>query len=390
MNRKLFLSLFFLACLTIIGCSDNQSQNSNLVPDEESSKIRQEMQGVYPTISELYTYLWSDKDISTPESREAVGKILDNLINTFHKVEKKSVASQNEPGFKAAYDANMYLLQDVRKQVPTASSDYLKWRLRGVTANCASCHTRLEAPRNFPGEIPVDKSLSAESQVAQGDFLIATRQFDRADTYFLNLSTAFIASDINRPYFWEAVKRYLLVVTRVERDYKVASENLRKLKNKNYLIEEESYRLGNWIAHLSEFRFPKKRSEMIPLSRALLNTVIGQQKIDVDEDNFASTLLATSLLHQYLNEETTNEERKEAMLLLGEAYSHLPLDLFNTFPELYLTQCINEFPGTEEAKIAYQMLQERIYFISSGSGGTNVVPEDARRLRDLRQKAWAK
>jgi hypothetical protein len=388
MNTKFIRSFIFFSLLFVTSCAGNQNQNAEVASEKETLSIRQDMQGVYPTISELYSYIWSDKEISKPESREEISEILDNLIDSFHKIDEKSQESQSEPGFKAAFDANLYLLEEVKKQVPYASDDYLKWRLRGVTANCASCHTRLEAPRDFPGAIPESRATTVQGQIAQGDFLIATRQFKTADTYFLNLSNAFIDSEHNRPYFWEALKRYVMVVSRVEREYREASENLIEIKNKSHLSEEETYRLGNWIAHLSEFKFPKKREEMIPLAKALLITVLGQQKLDIDEDNYASTILATSLIHHYLSEKTTEEERREALLLLAQAYSHLPLDLFSTFPELYLTQCITEFPGTAEAKTAYRMLQERIYFMSSGSGGMNVIPEDARRLRELRAKAY--
>jgi hypothetical protein len=57
-------------------------------------------------------------------------------------------------------------------------------------------------------------------------------------------------------------------------------------------------------------------------------------------------------------------------------------------PDAYLIQCIDEFPGTDDAKRAFTLYRELVVLAFSGSGGTD-LPTDVRvKLMELHDKAF--
>src|SRR5690606_2331569 len=95
---------------------------------------------------------------------------------------------------------------------------------------------------------------------------------------------------------------------------------------------------------------------------------------------------ATSILHSFL-QTAEGDARRQAFFLLALGYQKIPIPSFELFQEMYLEQCIREFPGTVEAKKAYSLLEELIEFESTGSGGLNLDPQDTEKLRELRSLA---
>ena len=119
----------------------------------------------------------------------------------------------------------------------------------------------------------------------------------------------------------------------------------------------------------------------------LLDEVKSNSSIESDELTLVQTLRATTLLHGYLEGDRTSAERQTPTYLLALAYSHLPISVFDGFRELYLEQCIREFPGTTEAQAALKIYKQNLEIENSGSGGLHLDDESKAKLDELTKLA---
>jgi hypothetical protein len=55
---------------------------------------------------------------------------------------------------------------------------------------------------------------------------------------------------------------------------------------------------------------------------------------------------------------------------------------------MYLEQCIQEFPGSTDAKNAFRVYRQHIIADFTGSGGTDIPDEVSIHLDELRKKAY--
>jgi hypothetical protein len=95
-----------------------------------------------------------------------------------------------------------------------------------------------------------------------------------------------------------------------------------------------------------------------------------------------------SVIHAVLDRaETTLEERKRSLLLLGSAYSRLDLFFAGGWAEMYLEECIHEFPGSKEAKEAFAVYKSFVTAGFTGIKGDDVPPEIELKFNELGRKA---
>lgn len=390
----LYRFIFIFIVLSLTAC--HQSTGDIIADNSKDDvlKLKGEMQGVYAYVSKLYNYVFLEEELTSKKARKDLIKTIEEIEEGFHKIEEVSKNEQKEPGFRAAFLANKYLLNELKSDAKTASDEFIRWELRGLTANCSSCHTRSKVEKDFSGVIPQVKDKSAHMQIAVADFLIATRQFGKAEDYLIEILDSHQGVGDGSILFFQALKRYILVATRVKQQYRESADLLDNLLEQKELSNGSTSRIKYWSDSLKSISKPDVHAVFLPQNqkldkaKQLLSPILNAERFDDDEMNFVNTLLATSLLHELLSSEISSEQLRESMLLLGQAYLHLPIETFSNYPEIYLTQCVKDYPKSKEAKIAYGLLEDRIKFLSTGSSGLNMTVEDTRKLRELRELAY--
>jgi hypothetical protein len=100
-------------------------------------------------------------------------------------------------------------------------------------------------------------------------------------------------------------------------------------------------------------------------------------------------LRGTAILHEQLEAGTLKAaERPRALYLLGFAYLQVPLFFAEDWAEIYLERCINEFPGSEDAKRSYRVYRDHVLDDYTGTGGTSLPDDIKLHLEGLRAKAY--
>ena len=344
--------------------------------------VKGEMRDAYSAARSLFYFVWAAPDgFSKDNHHQEISQILDRLSQDFHRVEKSAGPLSNDPGFRVALLTNQRLIADARKRFNDDKKDYALWRLRSLTNNCIACHSRYEVPADFIGaETPV-AGESFESKFARAQFLLATRQFEAASNEFYALATAPTVSESDA---FRSLQLWLVAEVRVKNRAAHTAEKLQQLFNTRSVSPENHILLQSWLKDL-KLTEPKS---LVNVRNALVTK--GDNDLSIQQLNrqLVRTLRASAFLHQFLTGTPQLGERREATYLLALAYSRMPIGSFEVFRELYLEQCIREFPGSKEAQQSFMILDNIVQQENTGSGGLNLEESQRRYLEELRSVAF--
>jgi hypothetical protein len=347
------------------------------------------MRDVYVLSDELFTYAWSNDTISTPKEKQRISFLLEKLDKDFHKVEKLAGAREKEPGFEQSLKNQQRMLHDIRRRLGSDQDDYTIWRLRGLMSNCVSCHSRFAQAVDFPARGSNTSGDSFESSLAEADFLVATRQFDKGSQALLRLVLDTDDLGISAGDSFDALKHWLLVEVRVKARYLPAIATIKRIQRESRFDGYRDQILNAWISDLEELASFGGAKTDLAYVQLLLDNRLDNESIESQERRLVKTLRATTILHEMLSVKLPKEQRREALFQLGYAYEQIPIASLEVFGDSYLEQCIEDFPGTEQAQKAYRLYKSSIELKSTGSGGVHLDEEQVKRLRELEKLAFS-
>lgn len=351
--------------------------------------VQGEMRDIYGASKELSQLLLEPERFESPRSHDRVLALLDRLSSDFHNVERDAPVSSFEPGFRVVLMSQRALLRDARDRFAAGHKDYAQWRLRGLLSNCVACHTRQQVPADFVASSRAD-AATIEDSLAAADLLAASRQFEDASSAYMKVVRAALAGKASPSLGTEAMKSWLVIQVRAKSRLSTAADEIDEAllafaKIRSDGPEELRSAMRNWAADLRALQSFRWGNRPVDEAHRMMGEVLRENRRDVDSAKLPSTLLASAKLHELLEAGgLTQDQRRRATYLLAEAYLHLPVRSLEVFSELYLEQCIREFPGSNEAQWCYADLNSLIERESTGSGGTQIPPETERRLRELR------
>lgn len=353
----------------------------------EAQTLRSDMQQVYQVSSELFGYAWDQKKFEDPRAAQRIAELLDKLRTDFHEVRRDAPIAMFEPGFEASLKTTQETLADIQRRFVEGDRDYARWQLRGLTANCIACHSRMDVKADFTGKIPLPDDDSFESRLASAEFLMATRQFDKASDALYRLASSSGKKFPGEHDAFRALKLWLVIETRVKTRPEASISKLKALLKGDNFSGVRKEAIKQWVEDLGQ-GYPEQSS--VSTAKDLLEPVLGASAVQEHEEHLVTTLMATSMLHELLSEKISQDELRRGTYLLAVAYNCVPILSFEVYRPLYLERTIRMFPQTEEAQKAFVMYQEYLEYMNSGSGGVHLEHEDMRRLRELRHLAFGK
>ncbi|MCB0344812.1 MAG: hypothetical protein KDD66_06835 [Bdellovibrionales bacterium] len=376
MNNKFFSTA--LCFLLLLVCAPRAAS---------SQTLRDDMQKLYGVASELFGYAWDKKKFEDPRSNARIIELLNTLSTDFHQVRTDAPITMFEPGFAEVLKTTEQTLSDIERRFREGDRDYARWQLRGLTANCIACHSRMDVKSDFAGKILLPDDDSFESRFASAEFLMATRQFDKASDALYRLASGSGNKFPGQHDAFRALKMWLVIEARVKNRPSTSISKLKSLLEKEKFSEDQEAAIQQWIEDLGS---PQPKEPSVKSAQKLLEPVIGATAVQDHEAHLVTTLWATSELHELLAGKLSPNHRRTATYLLAVAYNCVPILSFEVYRPLYLERTIRMFPNTPEAQKAFVMYQEYIEFMNSGSGGVHLEREDMERLRELRHLAFGK
>jgi len=347
---------------------------------EES--VRGGMNSLLAAFRDIQPYLVDQERFADPESRDEVTELLDGLRSNFHKLENIPSHFQPLPGFRENTKSVAEMLDDSSRRFREGKTAYAWWRLRKLPSECFGCHATYKVSNHYSNQSAIAPSLDP---LNRGRFLLATRQFTEAEVAFREV--------LNNPGYrfnYDEVLRSLLLVTiRVEGKPNEGIAMFKEILATSKLPEEDAHEVQRWIEQLTQWskEGTKPRRDPVIFGEKLIH--MGSSSSPTQTQNDVALLRGTALIHEQLEAGTVKAaERPHALYLLGFAYLQLPLFFAEDWAEIYLERCINEFPGSDDAKRSYRAYRDHILDDYTGTAGTTLPDDIKLHLEGLRAKAY--
>lgn len=364
-----------------------------------SCQIGQDGDGIVETMREvngvherLYSYVWGRDQFENPSNKKEILDLLSDLETHFQKLESSKTLAIKDPGFAITLGVQTSLLREARTRFEAGDFSYAKFKLKGMTENCMTCHSRFEVKKDFYGSMPLPEGTDFEDRLRVGQFLIATRQFERAEDYLFTLAreVSEVASGYNLAL--DAVKLWLLVEVRVKENFHGSASSLSTLIDRPCFQGEVRDILSRWVVDLKALE--SNKSETLGDTRTVLNQVgkmlsskLLERRLIDDNYDFVKTARSSSLLHSLLIRDLSVDERREALTALAIVYSRMPIDFLKHLAPMYAELVIRQYPHSAEARTVFSLYKEQFDFERTGSGGEHLSDDDRLKYEELEKLA---
>ena len=372
--------------IAVIACLLSVGMRASVFAEDGSTTVKPQMVKAYAAFGELQRYLVSEQRFTDKNNEKRISALLDDLSESFESVREEKISLKDQPGFRETLTVVSERIQGASTRFDNGQKSYALWEMKTVGNYCVSCHTTFSAASEFSGDSP---SVKGMSDLEKAEFLLATRQFDKAEPLFKKA----VFGVKNPRERMQALRKWLIVHIRVLQDPRAALTDLdtmiRKVSFSTYEKRE-----------LLEYREAMKRwvregeGQNVSLRRAenLLRQSLGMHDLLDARESTVELLRATAMLHELLEEEVegNSPDRARILYLLGLSYSRLPLYFVNELPDFFLELCIRENPGQKVARQCYRLYANNTYLDFTGSGGSSIPDDVQRQMERLYKIAYSK
>lgn len=387
MHKKLSTN-FFLIILTslFVGC---QSPHKNSPPSQkgdQKASWKAKMHEMSSNLRVLAPYIYSEKSFSDAKNKEVIEKNLTEFsknLKTFKNLHKESLPD-DDPSLLVTLDRLKSDVEQAHRSFLSQDQSFARANLRGVTQYCFFCHTR--RAQGLSLKWPTNETLPGASAIETGDYLVATRQFEKAKSVFKKI----IFSEESFFSFTKekALKKLLLVDLRLNDDIEDALKTITKYQETPNVPAFMSELLDSWRKDLLAWKAKRiKTPKTLAEIDALIKKAEARKGFSYDEKANILYIIASKSLHDLLAQKQNRSERAKTYYLLGKSYEVLRGTGLWSLNEIYFESCIRKLSHSTLALSCYHELEDSIIVGYSGSGGYFVPYPVRKRLEELRELA---
>jgi hypothetical protein len=348
------------------------------------SNVAALMREVRDEITALEPYIVSESKFMAPASEPVISAHLDRLNQLSEQVIRRK--ELQGASFRLSGEALHRHLQTARSVFKSGQRGYARWMLAATPQACASCHTqRPQSPATLWAAVPQDFS---GTPFERAEFLFATRNYGAAlEAYSAVLRTP--KPDVRE--LERALKRKLVLFIRVQRDPVAAAASLSEdLQATQWPPHIKAY-VNTWIPELRRLG----AHGLLDGTHADAQTVLRYAQRWIGENPHVTLapenprliriLDASAALYQFLDTHPVSDDTPELLRWLAACDHGLNNEFFFSLGNMYLVECMRRFPASAAARRCYADYEEEIKFLYTGSRGTEVAPEAAAELSELKR-----
>jgi len=276
-----------------------------------------------------------------------------------------------------------YELREVRRRYERAEFESARFLLLRTSDYCVACHARLPAPNDSPLSANfVDGTALARLPLEQRAHLeAATRRFDDALTSF---ETLLAATEVHPSLLLGALTDYLIISLRVRQDFDRALLTLEKFASRPDLWTALREDVAYWVKSLRELRAVGLDAPTLSLAAELTDLATRNRRYIADRRGLVHYVLASSVLHRFVESGPQRGDLGRAYYLLGLAEFQIGRDFWLAQGEMFLETAIRLAPDSPVAADAYALLEQEVLLGYTGSAGLHLPDDERERLAELR------
>ncbi len=362
------------------------------VQAKEYKTTKEAMNEIFGSFVNLIPYAANEMRFNDPKAEEYIKGNLANLLAAFQGAGHLKKIST--PGFQPSFETLKEHLQQTYDNFTAHNKSFARTRLKATAEMCMSCHTQLpngKQSSSFKNFNLVSRK-DFNNNYEYGDYLFLVRDYTSAVRYYENeiddrieknkelrkihnsTSASYIDFTIEK-----SLRRMVTVFTKVfYRPQKAISLIERYAGNKeipDYLRED----VTGWIKELKVWEKDKFRGKLT--SDAEVREFIQKHLDPLPEEVELGTsdvtlLVSAGALYRYINIYPTSAVVPEVLYWLARIDHHLEHSYFYSLSEVYLKNCIKKYPSSAFAPKCLAQYKQNLEYGFTGTGGTNIPPEE--------------
>jgi len=371
----------------------------NSVQAKKFNSTKEAMNEIFGSFVNLLPYASNEMRFNDPKAEEYIKGNLANLLSAFQNAGHLKKIST--PGFRPSYQSLQEHLQQTYDNFTADNKSFARTRLKATAQMCMSCHTQLpygKQSSSFKNFNQVNRR-DFNNDYEYGDYLFLVRDYTSAIRYYekeieqrieKNAELQKIHKSEQSSYIdftiEKSLRRMVSVFTKVfyrpEKAYDLISRYSDKKDLPDFLKEDV---LG-WMKELSQWKTDSFRGKLSNDSevRAFIKKHLEVLPEEVELGSTDITLLISSgALYRYININPKSQTVPQILYWLSRIDHHLEHSYFYSLSEVYLKNCIKNYPQSEFAPKCLAQYRENLEFGFTGTSGTNIPEEEMKIYNNL-------
>lgn len=351
------------------------------------AEVKPHMDLMLKEIFTLKPYIVSDVEYRDPKNFQKIDDSLKQMVALSEKISHEGKIKKT--GFAISSKALNEQLREAELVYRVGNKDYSLWMLRSTLSVCMSCHTQLPATSTKFESLSKDTFLTKPFDEAE--FLFIVRNFDKAISLYDQVIDTYPTNKATQEHVEKSLARKVYYFVRVKRDLAGLSEGLKKnQKNKELpgMIRNRVKALQQAADKLKKDSYPDFTEAQQAELRKYAETELKEElkgEFSTSAEKEISYLKVSSVLYKYLEQNPDSAIKPEILYWLSFCERRYEQKAFYSLPELYLKQCVTEFPGSTIAPSCLKEYQELVTMAYTGSAGTHIPKDVDRELKAMKE-----
>lgn len=348
------------------------------------AEVKPLMNQMFNEIFNLKPYIVSETAFNDPKNAEKIGNSLKHMIEISKNVNHEMKIKRS--GFEISGKVLNQQLRETEMVFRAGNKDYALWMLKSTMSVCMNCHTQV--PSVSTHFTTLNQGHILTNPFEEAEFLFIIRNFDEAMNLYAQAMQGYPKNVVPVNNLEKTLSRQLFYYVRVRRNMvdlaKVLETNL---KNKDLPKGLRTKMEGLKAAAL------KMKADSYPtftsaqeneLRKYVEETLKEELSGNFSFDNPQRTiqyLKVSSILYEYLENNPGTHLKPDILYWLSFCEARFSHQLSYSMPELYLKQCVVEFPKNPVAKKCLKEYQELVTMAYTGTSGTHMPAEIEKELK---------
>ena len=342
-------------------------------------------------LSEIFTlkpYMVSDEKYRDPKNAPVILKSLQRMSEIAVQINHEDKIKKT--GFQAPAKVLGQQLKEAQIIFEAGNKDYSLWMLKSTLGVCMSCHTQL--PSVSTRFNTLNKTKLLVDSFEEAEFLFTIRNFKEAMPLYLTALKEYPQGKVTIDSLEKIIYRQLYYYIRVERDFKALAKTLEEdLQNKK-LPTHQRAKISELIKaskEMSADKFPEFSANQTAELRTYVETNLRREL--AGEFNYGDSkkdlnyLKVSGIMYEFLNANPETPLKPDILYWLSFCETQYRYQAFYSLPELYLKQCVVDFPESKVAPKCLKEYQDLITFAYSGSRGTHIPSDVTKELKTMQE-----
>ena len=330
-------------------------------PIASEASVLQKMHDFFSSLSALRPYMVSSEKFKAPENSQTIEAELTQLENNIKLAAHEP--SLSTPSYRISRQVLQSHVSDTLRLFRYGNKDRARWSLNSTMSLCMSCHSQVRA--NSTSGLILEASGLFPLSFERAEWLFVARNFDKALELYSNTIRSYPANKATPDQLKASLERKIAIFTRVKRDLDGAKINLEgDIRNKDLpLAVQETIR--SWIITLRNLQSEKlpdpnkaTATEITEFAKTYLD--IKGRPIREENSREAMYMLVSGVLYEYINKHPKTELAPQILRWLAKCDEEINSRFFFPLVDVYLRQCIVQYPTSPIAKECYKDYENSI------------------------------